>query len=1121
MDIGGPFDIPFKSFCDDFFYKRGRCYMTNASRKISRQSREIENQDGVTVTKFPVPPEASESFSSALAHLERILRSCDSKRQRSIVGCTAVLEHMKRTSSVFAVQDLVEIYQKAVANHRQEESTSKRMGSYELQERFRDNGIEIIIFYMYGHAFTVFPKTSSIGKVVEQFQKALPVDVLVNEQIKSKLGSIYNDSLEMLTSKTDKDIVKSLFATATSARFTAKLQGIKNPTAISRNKHQHHFRVEEYKNLKITSHLVRNDMTTKQLAKLRNLILTMKLKDMYCLPFENRGRELSIETFPELTSILERVFEAGGMESHPRLTTSTLFRAEKNNLFMHQARECILMHAPSHFKVSLSTCYNYTMNYRENSRAAIQHHHGRGINADISLKRPPRANSRKVLNLHWSASNVKLFLANSNVKETMIDSKDAKALVYGDITPVQKPGKSWRKINAPDHDWDQSKTYAVTPMTHLFLETKEHETIEVDVGSEKRNQTTITRGGKACTFINISYFESDNTFRRFNEIFKLMENPGLDSKFRSTFTDRLKPNFSFIVDNGPGEAPSSWLVRMLLVRLLNYFNLDSVAQLSFAEYNSKMNFVERVHTKENLCLYAHGPFDTKTVHQNFKVGDEKHKANMEAMATEVVNCISQGKYSDHPISTFRGIKDEEYVFDDEEKLRQFLLLSEEGKAECDWSYMPKDVPLNTAMTLTWNANGSTERRYIDDYKYLTSSQPSQPRTNWMDKYSCVVYRESDQDGKLDRFQPQPIPDFLRWFETEELHYLSIERTKEVIKAIKDLSILPELFLPTKILDTVLRITEEIPEDVLQTLSLICCVTPNEFKHAIGEKNEKLKTTIEDGIEQERYRKHALYKEKRCVLEEKCKMEKIAYKNLKKHELVKALLKDETLPQYIPRRLKDLPTTLYKIASDVPVADLRHILKQHGLSTMGTKDELAMRCYLKIHGKEDYISRNEVQYLMKVIDIAKEVVLQEKRLLLIRFQDTLTVRKFQTGFEKSMLKKLEGTDLEEIFLPLELFLKAYISPEIRTNAEDFSCEEGAEDEECNPYERFFQVGTKVKVLWEKDAVANLGWRGGWYVAYVTDFCREEDEISIQHVSERGQIYTIEVTSALDANELKLA
>ena len=45
-------------------------------------------------------------------------------------------------------------------------------------------------------------------------------------------------------------------------------------------------------------------------------------------------------------------------------------------------------------------------------------------------------------------------------------------LSSGDNTPVQKPGKSWKKITAPDHDWDQSRTYAVTPMTHLFLQTK-------------------------------------------------------------------------------------------------------------------------------------------------------------------------------------------------------------------------------------------------------------------------------------------------------------------------------------------------------------------------------------------------------------------------------------------------------------------------------------------------------------------------------------------------------------------------------------------------------------------------------------------------------------------------
>ena len=103
--------------------------------------------------------------------------------------------------------------------------TLTRMGSYALQERFRNNGLEFIIFYMYGTAFTVFPKTKKIENIIQQFQKALPTDIIVNEQIKSKLGDIYSNSLEMLSSKSDKDIVRSLFAMATSSRFTAKLQG--------------------------------------------------------------------------------------------------------------------------------------------------------------------------------------------------------------------------------------------------------------------------------------------------------------------------------------------------------------------------------------------------------------------------------------------------------------------------------------------------------------------------------------------------------------------------------------------------------------------------------------------------------------------------------------------------------------------------------------------------------------------------------------------------------------------------------------------------------------------------------------------------------------------------------
>ena len=53
----------------------------------------------------------------------------------------------------------------------------------------------------------------------------------------------------------------------------------------------------------------------------------------------------------------------------------------------------------------------------------------------------------------------------------LVDSKDAKAKINADVSPVQKPGKSWRKIILPDHDWNRLAHNAITPMSLLFLET--------------------------------------------------------------------------------------------------------------------------------------------------------------------------------------------------------------------------------------------------------------------------------------------------------------------------------------------------------------------------------------------------------------------------------------------------------------------------------------------------------------------------------------------------------------------------------------------------------------------------------------------------------------------------
>ena len=80
----------------------------------------------------------------------------------------------------------------------------------------------------------------------------------------------------------------------------------------------------------------------------------------------------------------------------------------------------------------------------------------------------------------------------------------------------------------------------------------------------------------------------------------------------------------FVVDNRPSEAPSGFLVQMLLVRFLKFLNLDKMTQRSFAEYLSKWNFVERVHAVENNSLSIHGPFSSKSIHKNAVPGSKEH-----------------------------------------------------------------------------------------------------------------------------------------------------------------------------------------------------------------------------------------------------------------------------------------------------------------------------------------------------------------------------------------------------------------------------------------------------------------------------------------------------------------
>ena len=89
--------------------------------------------------------------------------------------------------------------------------------------------------------------------------------------------------------------------------------------------------------------------------------------------FVGRGCDLKCEEFPDLVNILEFAFgesdqvdRAGSqLESHPTLTDTVLHRAVDNNTMMKHARETVLALSPEGFNISLSSCFNYTQNFRE------------------------------------------------------------------------------------------------------------------------------------------------------------------------------------------------------------------------------------------------------------------------------------------------------------------------------------------------------------------------------------------------------------------------------------------------------------------------------------------------------------------------------------------------------------------------------------------------------------------------------------------------------------------------------------------------------------------------------------------------------------------------------------
>ena len=116
------------------------------------------------------------------------------------------------------------------------------------------------------------------------------------------------------------------------------------------------------------------------------------------------------------------------------------------------------------------------------------------------------------------------------------------------------------------------------------------------------------------------------------------------------------------------------------------------------------------------------------------------------------------------------------------------------------------------MVETWKIDENYIGQYAEDYKVIANQ--SGVRTANKDKYGTMLRDAShfdDHNGKI----LQPIPDYICWINSGELHFLSYDKTEQLARDKPEITDC-DIFLPTRILD----IENDPSNEILQQLALL-------------------------------------------------------------------------------------------------------------------------------------------------------------------------------------------------------------------------------------------------------------------------------------------------------------
>ena len=491
------------------------------------------------------------------------------------------------------------------------------------------------------------------------------------------------------------------------------------------------------------------------------------------------GRPSKSDEYGQLLGVMLNLFDGcgEGLRSHPRLITDVLY-VEKTT-WMNMPRAVSILRQAYGIDISLSCAYTYTQSCKQGTIQAKRHHK----EVPVSLKRSTRDVVKDPsINIHFATADMQYSYceAFNRSEETAVVGRDDKAKVHTDTEVVDRPSKSWRRIRYSDHGFEKDSRRSVTVTTYQFVVQKEitESCLITHLEGVPVSRTRVT--GPGLCLVKSTYFEESTAFRHFNELLFVVSQERHRSHFVHKQNGTLKPNLLVTVDGGGDERPRNKLTKFLMTTIRLLLDLDRVKVQSFAEYDSKLHSVERLHSAEGRAISQAGDVPSRAVHrhetdEHGHHDDAKMKENMNHAAHEVVMRLDGTPFASRVIQAVRSPSPSSWVFPPEVEgcIREFLRNdSARHRLKSNFEMKPTGAIWENIKALySVSDPGTISAGQV--YREMTN-----PDITWNQHYGFAIYRSDENwrgSGRR-RFEVQPMPDVGK---LPEFHYVPFGAVNEL------------------------------------------------------------------------------------------------------------------------------------------------------------------------------------------------------------------------------------------------------------------------------------------------------------------------------------------------------